>query len=1656
MSVKLNLVINQGETYSSNIVLTDSNGDVLDLSGYSSKSQIRKHHGAGSLTAEFTTAINVSAGVITLSLTANQTSVMTPGRYVYDVEANNAGVITRVQEGLVTVSPQVTSNQADPGANAIGVLVSIDADAAYTNAVSYADTSSATAYTNAVSYANGLILDSVVNTSITYAGAANSVKTAYDTAIYANTRAASAQTAAASAYTNAVSYTDIQIAGVVSGISSILVVDSVGNTSISYAGAANSVKTAYDMAITANTNAGAANTRAASAQTAAAAAYTNAVSYADGLLVDSVVNTSITHAAAANSAKTAYDMAITANTNAGAANTRAASAQTAAAAAYTNAVSYTDGLRLDSVVNTSITHTAVANSVKTAYDMAITANTNATAANTRAASAQTAAAAAYTNAVSYTDGLRLDSVVNTSVTYVAAANSVKTAYDTAISANTRAASAQTAAAAAYTNAVSYTDTSSATAYTNSVSYADTSSATAYTNAVSYTDGLRLDSVVNTSITRIAVANSVKTAYDMAITANTNAGAANTRAASAQTAAASAYTNAVSYADGLILDSVVNTSITHAAAANSAKTAYDTAISANTRAASAQTASASAYTNAVSYTDGLRLDSVVNTSITYVAAANSVKTAYDTAITANTNAADAYANAVSYTDAEITTLLNSPPAALDTLNELAAALGDDANFSTTITNLITDKSANAYSNAVSYADGLILDSVVNTSVTYVAAANSVKTAYDTAISANTRAASAQTAAASAYTNAVSYTDGLIVDSVVNTSVTYVAAANSAKTAYDTAITANTRAASAQTAAAAAYTNAVSYTDGLRLDSVVNTSITHTAVANSVKTAYDTAISANTRAASAQTAAASAYTNAVSYTDGLRLDSVVNTSITHIAVANSVKTAYDMAITANTNAGAANTRAASAQTAATAAYTNSVSYTDTSSATAYTNAVSYANGLILDSVGNTSITYAGAANSVKTAYDTAISANTRAASAQTAAASAYTNAVSYTDAEITTLLNSPPAALDTLNELAAALGDDANFSTTITNLIATKLALAGGTMTGNIVMSGTETVDGRDVSIDGTKLDTVATNADVTPSWVPSSDPSYLTSYTVTESDVTTHQAALSITESQISDLDTYLQASSNLSDVANAATARTNLALGTTDAPTFDGLTSTSDVTISNTDGGSAAGPEFSLYRNSASPADGDYLGQVRFDGKHSSGGDQLYAKITGKTSDVTAGTEDGLLEFAVVKNGTQTIVGRLTGDALKLINSTGLDVSGSVTATGLDVSGTTTLAGATFSGGVAVINPPAGLDLDDTLTGSSNTLEIRQDTAQKDALMAFHVIGDFATYFGLDGGLNDFVIGGWSLGANKYRVWSEYNDGTGSGLDADLLDGVQGSSFLRSDANDSFSGTLSGAGNINITGNIQANIFTGDGSGLTGISADDANTLDGIDSSGFLRSTATASQNIYIRNASPTIYLRDTNNSVSMIHQNSDIFYLLRGGTDSTTWTQTNSRWPLQIVTSGSNDMQTGGAINARTEITAYGSDERLKENIRTIDGALDKVKSLDGVYYDWKDMVEEVGFFPSRRKDEAGVIAQQVEKVLPQAVALAPFDADFGRDENGKPTGESGDWQSRSGENYLTVKYEKLAPLFIEAIKEQDAKIEAQAAEIAELKAMVQKLLDK
>lgn len=77
---------------------------------------------------------------------------------------------------------------------------------------------------------------------------------------------------------------------------------------------------------------------------------------------------------------------------------------------------------------------------------------------------------------------------------------------------------------------------------------------------------------------------------------------------------------------------------------------------------------------------------------------------------------------------------------------------------------------------------------------------------------------------------------------------------------------------------------------------------------------------------------------------------------------------------------------------------------------------------------------------------------------AADEALAESKNYTDTKISGLINGAPAALDTLNELATALGKDANFSTTITNLIGTKLPLAGGTLTGNLIFNASTNANG----------------------------------------------------------------------------------------------------------------------------------------------------------------------------------------------------------------------------------------------------------------------------------------------------------------------------------------------------------------------------------------------------------------------------------------------------------------------------------------------------------------------------------------------------------------------------------------------------------------------
>jgi len=234
------------------------------------------------------------------------------------------------------------------------------------------------------------------------------------------------------------------------------------------------------------------------------------------------------------------------------------------------------------------------------------------------------------------------------------------------------------------------------------------------------------------------------------------------------------------------------------------------------------------------------------------------------------------------------------------------------------------------------------------------------------------------------------------------------------------------------------------------------------------------------------------------------------------------------------------------------------------------------------------------------------------------------------------------------------------------------------------------------------------------------------------------------------------------------------------------------------------------------------------------------------------------------------------------------------------------------------------------------------------------IMGGGATSGGISvngSGVNDVYI------VNN-KVWNAGNDGSGSGLDADLLDGVQGSSYLRSDTADTASGDIT---------------FSGGAGAIT------------INNSGDIRSGSGNWSGEY----------------AGKLQYHANLWYI-----------QSYSGWRFRD--SAANDRCTidaSGNVYAQGNVTAY-SDIKLKKDIVTIDNALDKINAMRGVYY------TEIETDRAR----TGVIAQEVEKVLPEVVLdIEGYDPD---------TGELIDTTK-------TVDYGNMVGLLIEAIKELKAEIE-------------------
>lgn len=192
-------------------------------------------------------------------------------------------------------------------------------------------------------------------------------------------------------------------------------------------------------------------------------------------------------------------------------------------------------------------------------------------------------------------------------------------------------------------------------------------------------------------------------------------------------------------------------------------------------------------------------------------------------------------------------------------------------------------------------------------------------------------------------------------------------------------------------------------------------------------------------------------------------------------------------------------------------------------------------------------------------------------------------------------------------------------------------------------------------------------------------------------------------------------------------------------------------------------------------------------------------------------------------------------------------------------------------------------------------------------------------------------------------------------------------------------------------------------------------TVDGLTLSGTVTSSGnlTLSGNVSVSSATGTLPVSHGGTGLTTIGTN----YVLTGNGTAAMTAEAN-------MTFSGSTLAVTGAITATGEITAYSSDIRLKTKILPISNPLEKVERLNGVTYEWDPIICGLaGFEPPAYRRETGMIAQNLQSVIEDAVAIAPFD----RDEDGN---------SKSGDDFLTTKPEKVIPLLVEAVKALTQKV--------------------
>ena len=239
-----------------------------------------------------------------------------------------------------------------------------------------------------------------------------------------------------------------------------------------------------------------------------------------------------------------------------------------------------------------------------------------------------------------------------------------------------------------------------------------------------------------------------------------------------------------------------------------------------------------------------------------------------------------------------------------------------------------------------------------------------------------------------------------------------------------------------------------------------------------------------------------------------------------------------------------------------------------------------------------------------------------------------------------------------------------------------------------------------------------------------------------------------------------------------------------------------------------------------------------------------------------------------------------------------------------------------------------------------------------------------------------YLRGVWGSGFTSWaKMWNSHNDGAGSGLDADTLDGIESVNFM---------------GRVNNYWNANNWIQFNSGHGL-------------YYPNNYSYHVYPVNQYLRVRN-------NNTSNGIQVVTNNSQLSgYLYADSANQIGFLNNSGSWGFRMDSSGN--------CTATGNLTAY-SDIRLKENIRTVDSALEKVKSMRGVYFDRKDT----------GKASVGVIAQEIEEILPEVVETS----DARSDEN-----------TDALPDIKTVSYGNIVGVLIEAIKEQQIQIDELKAKL-------------